>query len=250
MPRKIDLTGQRFERLTVIEEYGRDKWGKVLWKCLCDCQKNVPEEERKYVITTSYHLKNGDVKSCGCLSRENVIKRNKRLKKYNEYKIFNNIVFVKYSNKNEYFICDLDDWEKLKEYTWYKSTGGYACSKGFNGKTILFHRIIMNCPDGLVPDHIYPVSGGVCDNRKSNLEICTTSENCMKSIRKSSHGIIGIRLIKKTGRWNARIKVNQKTINLGNFLNFNDAVIARLKAEKKYFGKFAPQKHLFEQYGI
>ena len=30
----------------------------------------------------------------------------------------------------------------------------------------------------------------------------------------------------------------------------DDAIKARLNAEAKYFGKFAPQRHLFEQYGI
>lgn len=29
-----------------------------------------------------------------------------------------------------------------------------------------------------------------------------------------------------------------------------DAIKARLKAEIKYFGEFAPQKHLYEQYRI
>ena len=32
--------------------------------------------------------------------------------------------------------------------------------------------------------------------------------------------------------------------------NQEDAIKARLKAELKYFGEFAPQKHLFKQYGI
>ena len=29
-----------------------------------------------------------------------------------------------------------------------------------------------------------------------------------------------------------------------------DAIKARLMAEKKYFGYFAPQRHLFEEYGV
>ena len=29
-----------------------------------------------------------------------------------------------------------------------------------------------------------------------------------------------------------------------------DAIIARLKAEKEHYGEFAPQRHLFAQYGI
>ena len=37
---------------------------------------------------------------------------------------------------------------------------------------------------------------------------------------------------------------------LGSFSNKDDAIKARLNAEAKYFGKFAPQRHLFEQYGI
>jgi hypothetical protein len=44
--------------------------------------------------------------------------------------------------------------------------------------------------------------------------------------------------------------VDGKTINLGYFVNKTDAVIARLRAENQYFKDFAPQRHLFEQYGI
>ena len=34
-------------------------------------------------------------------------------------------------------------------------------------------------------------------------------------------------------------------------MNKHDAIIARLKAELEYYGiNFAPQRHLFEEYGI
>lgn len=46
------------------------------------------------------------------------------------------------------------------------------------------------------------------------------------------------------------IDMNHKRINIGTFNDKNDAIIARLKAEKEYFGEFAPQQHLFEEYGI
>lgn len=46
------------------------------------------------------------------------------------------------------------------------------------------------------------------------------------------------------------IKIKGKQKHLGYFANKNDAVIARLKAEAKYFGEFAPQRHLFEEYNI
>lgn len=63
MPRKIDLTGQTFGRLTAIEPAGRDKHGKLLWRCKCSCS------EREVVAPTN-DLRRGNTQSCGCLFRE------------------------------------------------------------------------------------------------------------------------------------------------------------------------------------
>ena len=35
----IDLTGQRFGRLTVVRHAGKSAHGSVMWKCQCDCGK-------------------------------------------------------------------------------------------------------------------------------------------------------------------------------------------------------------------
>jgi hypothetical protein len=48
----------------------------------------------------------------------------------------------------------------------------------------------------------------------------------------------------------ASINVNKKICWLGRYLNKKDAIVARLQAEAKYYGEFAPQQHLYEQYGI
>ena len=61
---KEDLTGQRFERLTVIKEADKRKGRRVTWTCLCDCG------EKKDIIASN--LKSGATKSCGCLQRERV----------------------------------------------------------------------------------------------------------------------------------------------------------------------------------
>ena len=53
--------GQRFGRLTVVEEAPRRK-GERWWRCRCDCGREVETEES--------HLKNGHTKSCGCYRRE------------------------------------------------------------------------------------------------------------------------------------------------------------------------------------
>ena len=53
----IDLTGQRFGRLVVVEQAGK-KNRKIMWKCACDCGKTT--------IVTGNSLKSGGTKSCGC----------------------------------------------------------------------------------------------------------------------------------------------------------------------------------------
>lgn len=59
MPNFIDRTGQRFGKLVVVAEAGRDKNKKVLWKCVCDCggETTVP----------SGALVTGNTASCGCV---------------------------------------------------------------------------------------------------------------------------------------------------------------------------------------
>lgn len=66
--RKIDLTGMRFGRLTVIREDEKSKNGDCRWLCHCDCGE--------YKIIYGTALKRGLTNSCGCLNRELIIKRN------------------------------------------------------------------------------------------------------------------------------------------------------------------------------
>ena len=62
MPKFIDLTGQKFNRLTVIKREYRNKSKQSCWKCFCDCGNSA--------IVSGLHLKNGNTKSCGCLHDE------------------------------------------------------------------------------------------------------------------------------------------------------------------------------------
>jgi len=58
---KVDLTGQKFSRLLALKEVGKNKCGFIRWECRCDCGK--------IHIVSSGNLKNGAVKSCGCLRK-------------------------------------------------------------------------------------------------------------------------------------------------------------------------------------
>lgn len=53
------LVGEKFGKLTVILEEGKDKRGEKLWRCKCDCGKEI--------VSLTYTLKRGNTKSCGCL---------------------------------------------------------------------------------------------------------------------------------------------------------------------------------------
>lgn len=66
MSKRIDLTGQRFGRLTVVKFAGYKKrsngYNVGYWQCMCQCG-------RSSVVSTS-HLTSGWIRSCGCLQRE------------------------------------------------------------------------------------------------------------------------------------------------------------------------------------
>jgi hypothetical protein len=61
MPKLIDLSGQRFGRLVVIERCGTRNTHPE-WLCKCDCGK-------QHKVTTN-QLKRGTTKSCGCYGHE------------------------------------------------------------------------------------------------------------------------------------------------------------------------------------
>ena len=57
---QYDLTGQRFGKLTVIEQIVKN--GNLKWRCKCDCGKET--------TSSSYHLRTGHSTSCGCSRTE------------------------------------------------------------------------------------------------------------------------------------------------------------------------------------
>ena len=76
----IDLTGQRFGRLTVlyqtedrIQSSGRHR---TAWHCICDCGNEVD------VISAS--LRSGATQSCGCLCKEQNSKFDESLREYDQ----------------------------------------------------------------------------------------------------------------------------------------------------------------------
>lgn len=59
---KLELTGQRYGRLTVVGRKERGPDGRSLWVCDCDCGMQA--------AISSASLRTGNTRSCGCLQRE------------------------------------------------------------------------------------------------------------------------------------------------------------------------------------
>lgn len=89
---KVDLTGQKFNKLTVLGFDHRGSDYKAYWLCQCECGNTC--------VVEGYHLKTGHTKSCGCHRRADLT--NKR---------FGRLVALKYAytkNKKVYWHCKCD----------------------------------------------------------------------------------------------------------------------------------------------
>lgn len=233
MSKLIDLTDQRFGRLTVIgraQDYIRKTGGiKPQWNCLCECGSTI--------IVLGESLRTGKTKSCGCHQKEVVAERSKKM---NPFRIEGNIIFVKLSNSEKEMVTDVDIWEKgACNYCWYYSPGGYAVAGLRNPrKKIYFHNYAFpECPNGLVCDHI---DGNPLNNVRDNIRFVTQGQNCKNHKRntRNKSGCAGVSWNKKRKRWESKITVDGRKIHIGYFLSKEDAVAARKQAEIKYFGEY------------
>ena len=239
MGKCIDLTGQKFGRLTVIEraENKIEPSGhqKTQWECKCDCG-NV-------VVVLGDLLRRNVTKSCGCLNSELVSQRNKDNKKYNRYDLSGKHG-IGYTSKGEEFWFDLEDYNLIKDYYWRINEHGYVVSRyNNNGKQngISFHRLVTRCTDkNVIVDHIHGEKSRY-DNRKSNLRLCDSLLNSFnrKTRTDNTSGVTGVYWDKEQNKWEASITYKHKRIKLGKFKIFEDAVKARKEAEDKYFGEFS-----------
>lgn len=234
MSNLIDLTGQQFGRLTVLSR--AESCGKrVRWLCKCSCGKEK--------VATGYDLRSGNTRSCGCLQFEARYNR-KKLNRYDLTRDFG----VGYDAKGREFYFDLEDYDKIKGHTWNIDRDGYPRTR-IDGVSVGLYSLLIEHDEDTWIDHI---NGNPKDNRKQNLRVATYAQNGMNKrfMSTNTSGVMGVYLNKKANFWCAQISINDKTIYVGGSKDKAKAIKARLRAEKEYYGEFAPQKYLFEQYGI
>lgn len=155
-------------------------------------------------------------------------------KKFNDFIYRDGYVEVFTTNKNNSFIIDTDDFDKIKSICWYIAKNGYVCGM-LNGQHIYLHRFIMNCPDGLTVDHI---NHDLLNNCKSNLRFATNSQQEMnKGLSKvNSSGVKGVYYI-NTDLWEAQLTENGIR-HRQTFKTFQEAIKQRKQWEKEYFKEF------------
>jgi len=228
MGKFVDLTGKKYGKLTVVGRAYPNKKG-VFWHCTCDCGSN------KDVVVNTSRLNSGNTRSCGCIYIESIKNVGLANKKRNRCKKHDTYIEI-FTEKNQSFYVDIDDYDKVADICWSKNSKGYIVSS----HGIQLHCLIMGNPIGMLVDHI----GGVesrSDCRKGNLRIATKAQNNMnqKPYSNNTSGVTGVNFHKASNKWVARIEVNGKRINLGSFENMNDAIDARIKAEDEYFGEWS-----------
>lgn len=103
------------------------------------------------------------------------------------------------------------------------------------------HRLIFMLHYGFLPKEIDHIDGNPSNNKIENLRAALRIENGKnkKLSKNNTSGVSGVVWNLKNKKWYARIICNKKFIHLGCFDDFIDAVIARKKAQQKYFGEWA-----------
>lgn len=237
MGKFINLTNEKFGKLTVIKQLpnhytsGGNKVYK--WLCKCDCGRD------NNVICSTNDLRSGKRWRCGYCVRDDASKRmTDKNKKCNIYDLSGEYGIGHSLNTNEEFWFDLEDYNLIKDYTWYEHNNYFEAK--INGKSIGLHKLVMGDLNNKYDiDHIKTEKK--FDNRKLNLRKTTRKQNCnnRKLAKNNTSGVSGVRWHSRDNVWESWIKVNYKNIYLGRYTNFDEAVKSRKTAEEKYYGIYS-----------
>lgn len=212
--KKIDLIGQRFGRLTVIEELEKSpNNGNIRWLCRCDCGNEK--------ITTSSNLRYGSKdNSCGC-SRKEKLENKEITVKHPLYKTASNILSR----------CNNPNHDSYPNY----GGRGIKCLLGDNAHDVcLALSHVSGWEKGLEIDRI-DVNGHY---EIGNLRWVNHSENNHNQGPKKNNrnGVRGVYKHSRQELWAASMMIN-RVMYREYFPTFEDAVWHRQSLEEYYYLK-------------
>jgi hypothetical protein len=213
MGKLINLTGQKFNMLTVIERKVRDVKG-VFWLCKCDCGKES--------IVSSFKLKSGHTKSCGCLWLTTMKKTNTKhgMHKTPTYHTWQTMI-QRTTNKNN------DSFHR------YGAIGIGVCQEWRTFENFL--NDMGERPKGKTLDRI--------DNKLGySPENCQWSDASTQMRNRKINGSSKYRGVSKTknGKYLSAITIDKKIFRLGTFKTEIEAAEAYQEACLKYVGYTLP----------
>lgn len=141
-------------------------------------------------------------------------------------------------------LVDDEDYDELMKYRWCLSSKSYVICNNYyaQGKRIplIMHRHILQPSPELFVDHI---NHDKLNNRRSNLRVCTGSQNMMNKVKRADNTTgfkgVGKRSEYISKPYYAQIKVQTKRLHLGTFATPQEAHEAYKQAALKYHGEFA-----------
>lgn len=142
-------------------------------------------------------------------------------------------------------IIDDEDAFRILVHKWYAHIDTNGCLYAVrtikrDGRNTMqrMHRVIANAPPGALVDHI---NGDGLDNRRSNLRVCSTSQNGHNRPKTSrnSTGYKGVSWHKRYRKFAANICHERKQYSLGRFDSKEDAARAYDEAARILHGEFA-----------
>ena len=202
----IDLTGQRFGKLTAINKLPPQLDGVTRWLCKCDCGN-------EHVVAYT-NLKNGHVTSCGCKKAHDLTG-----------KVFGKLTVLYRSEEKHHkgnqtyplWVCQCECGETVLRMS--------------NSLTNSKERMCAKCLQKTNADLMLKAAGFVGGTQLTKIQD-------MKLTAANTSGTRGVCWHKKQNKWYARLKFQGRLLYLGSFDKFEDAVKARQRAEEEVYGRF------------
>lgn len=214
---RVDLAGEKFGNLTVIEATDQRENGYIVWRCRCDCGREVKVSRKK--------LLRGTVTSCGCQIRM----RHRKDIRGNRYGRLTALYPTEKRDKkgSVYWHCKCDCGRE-KDITEDKLEHGNVRSCG--------------CLQQQTRDRI----------GETREKLHFVDGTCIEMLERRKHrsdntsGFRGV-YVKEPGSYKVSIGLQQKRYYLGTFHDFEEAVQARLEAEEIIEEKFLKPYRKWEQ---
>lgn len=224
----VDIIGKRFDRLVVVSKTDKKASnGSYYYECKCDCGNK---------IDVYYgNLRQGNIKSCGCMRAEMAIQKgkenaNKYIKDITNHRFGRLVAEKRMDNKGlhtyywlckcdcgKYSIVELDDLQQ-------GNTKSCGCLKkeSCQAQVVIMQKKLDE------------------EERVENTCLCNLTQKV--GINNTS-GCKGVTYNSRKKLWKAFITFQGKERYLGSFKNIEDAINARKEGEEKYF------EPILEKYG-